>query len=110
MSISTWSIEDYKKQWDLAWKHLETNETSIFVVSIAHKRNNFFIEAWALYKIKNTIYIYNEFINQERYPILMENNIYTPETSFNFIPPRDPYTSEGKKISEWQVNIISEKN
>jgi len=108
MSHSVWKIKDYVKQWKLAWKYLETHDTSIFVANV---QSNHLLITWPLYKIEDSIYIRNNLIIGESYEKLIGNNPYTPETSFLYILPRKHFFSKfrGKKVpvSEWEVKIIS---
>jgi len=107
MSPSIWKIEDYVKQWNLTWKHLETHDTSVFVANV---QLNPMVILWPLYKIENNIYIQNAFIISKSYKKMIGKNPYTPKTSFLYIPKRDNTpTKFGKQIlkpSEWEVKII----
>jgi|GEM_PF-1000415 len=110
MSQSIWSIEDYKKQWDLAWKRLEIKNNSLFIVNFdATKINNAYIDIWCAYKRKNIIYIQNKGLSNEFFKKFAQKKDYTPETSFDYIPRRRIKSIEGFQVSEWQVKIIEEE-
>lgn len=129
MSPSVWKISDYLKQWDLAWKRLQKHDTSCFVVNY---QKNPFVDLWCMYKEDNIICIQNKLIIDEIYKKRIGNITYTPENSFDFIPPRlteenrfddvfwerEPILEQEKSdlqklieahpISEWYVSILKE--
>jgi len=108
MSPSVWKIEDYEKQWKLAWKHLETHDTGVFVANV---QPNPMATIYSLYKIQDSIFIRPSMLFEESYLEMIGNNPYTPETSFLYIPERKHFFMKfrGKKIpaDEWKVKIIS---
>jgi len=103
MSPSVWSIDDYRKQWNLAWKHLEINDTSIFVVNV---QSDPMIWVWGMYKENDIIFIQNYLFIDEYYQELIGDKPYIPETSFNFLPVRNTEPIEGFQVSEWQIKIL----
>lgn len=106
IALNNWSIEDYKKQWQLALKRLATHNKSCFAITVTSTR--FFY--WALYKEQDIIYIQNIFLLEEYFVEITKKQIITPENCFNFIVPRKQYDEDGEKISEWSVRIKNKKN
>jgi len=103
MNLDTWSMDDYKKQWELAFKRLETRKKSCFVVNFEVNR---LVMLWPLYRVGRIIYIQNHMYIDEAYKKNIGDCLFTPETSLKFVHDRDRIRAEAKKMSEWQVKII----
>ena len=101
MPLNYWSLEDYERQWAAGIKRLRTKNRSCLVVSIYNPTTGNFIEWWALYKIKNKVYIRNQILVSDIYKKRIGNKTVTVNNCYNFIAPR-----AGKKVSEWVVDYL----
>jgi hypothetical protein len=105
MSPQVWNIEDYVKQWKLAWKHLENHDTSVFVANI---QLNPLLELYVIYKINNTIYINNFLFTGTQYKKLVGKTPFTIQRSLECIPkPPKDFFSKNYDADRWIIKIIS---
>jgi len=101
--VTTWSIREYKKQWDTAIDRLKTHTTSCLITGFIIKNGKPELEWWPMYKVENKIYIQNQWLWGENYEERIGGKPFTIETCYDFIPPRRTTTDEGQMISEWSV-------
>lgn len=100
-SITYWRKSDYLSQWKEGLERIRQNlPTSCFVTSMYHPRYANFIIWWPVYVEGEWAYIHNQilFFDQLEEPF-DEVNLY------KHIPPREIYSEDGQKISEWSISI-----
>lgn len=100
LSLEFWSIEDYKKQWNLALKHLTISKQSCFVTSV----NSTNIQMWVLYKKRTIIYVQFASIDNKDANYLIISNC------FSLIPSQKTKSIDNEKISEYKIHFSSKKN
>ncbi len=103
MSSSSWSIDDYKKQWKLAFDRLNAGQTACFVVNF--QPYSCLIAMWIAYIIEDKLHIQNQYYFGKYYRKIIGKKPFTPENSFNFIPNYETHTEDNEKISEWVVDL-----
>jgi hypothetical protein len=105
MPLEYWSIKDYLQQWEEGLERLNTHNESCLVTRIYDPNKDPMLEWWLLYKENGKIYIRNQVLFTPIYKKKIGNNLFTPETCYNFIQPKTPRINEnGQKISEWVVD------
>ncbi|TCP92060.1 hypothetical protein EDC44_12813 [Cricetibacter osteomyelitidis] len=97
--IGFWDEKDYLKSWINSLINRKKENKAILLVSAELEPN--FIFSWILYFEKNNVFIQNKILFPDEYDNFTLENINT------FIPNRNLFNEEGKKISEWSVDIQS---
>jgi hypothetical protein len=106
MPVTDWSLDEYKQQWENALKRINTYNFSCLVVTVQNLKDNPLIETWNIYKEEKKIYFQNsllieETVEHKKVPIFKFN----ATNCYQFIDyPREQFTEEGEKISEWSMN------
>ena len=100
-SLSYWDRDKYISQWRDGLKGLKTDgDKSILVTNMYDPKKANFVFAWVLYLIDGMIHIQNNvvFLDETDQP-LDENNLQ------RYVPPREKYSADGEKISEWVIEL-----
>ena len=101
MSPEVWSIDDYQRQWQIAFDRLNSGASTCFVVNF--QPSTPLIAMWTVYHCGNKLYIQNQYYFGDYYHEVVTDKSFTPENSFDFIRPRQTATDEGDSISEWVI-------
>lgn len=105
MSLDSWSIDDYKKQWKQGIKKIKTNDTSCLVTNVSTLQTNPLISYWALYKVDSKIYIQNQFLGGELFKKRQRGlPPFNIETCHLYVPPRKTTNMYGDKVDEWCID------
>ncbi|MFZ7156071.1 hypothetical protein ACLS0M_05035 [Avibacterium avium] len=96
--ISYWNIADYISNWkySLTKGFLNKKDSALLTTAYNLTETNF-LQSWILYYSTETIYIQNYIFFLDEHKDLNLKNIN------DFIPPREIFTEEGERISEWKV-------
>ena len=106
MILNSWTEEDYLRQWKDGLERIKAQNTSCLVASVvpATKKRPL-IFWWILYKENNQIIIKNCLIIYNNYKKLVGNRVFSPETCYDFITPKDSHITQACKISESIINL-----
>ena len=102
-SLSYWSINLYKRQWnDAITKTVNGEKKTCLITSMYDPKQANFIVWWPIYCEGSNIYIQNSlfFFKNIKEPF-DENNIY------NYVPGYSIDSNSKYKVSEWKINIDS---
>lgn len=107
MLLDNWSVDEYKQQWREGLERIRTHDSSCLVASFGGSQENPWIELWTLYKENNNIFIHNQYLFFE---IFQERSKGLPpfdaKTCYLYIiSPRETVSEDGRKISEWTIDI-----
>jgi hypothetical protein len=102
-SLSFWSINAYKRQWNDAITRIVNGENKVcLVTSMNDPEHANFIIWWPIYNEGNQIYFHNSlFFFKDLKEQFDENNIY------KYVPDHSLDTESKYKISEWKLEIES---
>ncbi len=103
--VDYWTLDDYKRQWKEGIERLKTHDQSCLVASVQDPTKAPLINWWPLYKENDTIYIQNHLVVDEFYEKRIGNNIFTPDSCYQFIPARSLAYEDGGRPSEWKVKL-----
>jgi hypothetical protein len=107
-ALDYWTIADYKRQWQEGLERIKTHDTSCLVASVQNPYLAPLINWWPLYKKGDKIFIQNELIVSEDYKKYIGDNIFSPETCYNFIQPFITQDDDGTLFSTWEVDVDPE--
>lgn len=102
MSLSFWTVEDYRQQWKLALKRIiESKKDTVLMQSMGDPETTRFFFWWTIYyEGEHEIYIHNNLIDLKELKSPLDlNNPYI------HIDPRITVTEEGEPIVEWKTTI-----
>src|SRR5680860_382890 len=111
MPLDSWTIEDYKQQWEEGLARIKTHDKSCLVNLIQNMDANPMVEMWVLYKVGNVVYVGQHLLNRQilemtNSPITLAH--FNKETCYQFIDERlvnergVAVTDEGDEVSEWK--------
>lgn len=103
--IDLWGKEDYLRQWKEGLERIKTHDTSCLVNFIYNPRIRPLLKWWILYKVNNVVCVQNLMYPDFVYEEIIGNKLFTPDTCYNFIPPRITEFEDGGKPSEWCVPL-----
>ena len=104
INFDQWNVEEYQKQWKSGISRLNNEITSCLVTNVHLVRNMMSIEWWLFYKIDNFIYAQQDFVLGSSYNKLIGKKKFTPDTCYDFIPPRKTHYKD-EKIPEIVIPI-----
>lgn len=94
--IEVWGIENYFKQWKEALVAFSSGAPhSYLVTGMRDLAVSGFIEMWVLYRECDNVVFQNQIISCDY------ENTFTGANFNDFIEPREQFTDEGEKVSEW---------
>lgn len=106
--VDLWTKEDYEKQWKEGLERIKTHDVSCLVTFIYNPQVKPLLEWWILYKVNGFVCIQNVMYSDFVYNAEIGNQPFTPESCYNFIPPRVTEFEDGSRPSEWCVPLESE--
>jgi hypothetical protein len=106
MSLGSWDVHEYKKQWHEGLERIKKNNISCLVTDISEAKNNLRVNFWALYKIGDNIFVQNQILGGE---ILEERKVglpdYSARTCYSYVQPRRTENMYGHKVDEWHLKV-----
>lgn len=106
--VDLWTKEDYERQWKYGLERIKTKSVSCLVTYIHNPQIRPFLEWWILYKVGDYVCVQNVMYADFVYKEEIGNKPFTPETCYDFIPPRITEFEDGGRPSEWCVPFESE--
>jgi hypothetical protein len=115
MSIDTWTVEEYKQQWQEGIERVKTHNTSCLVATIQNMAIGYpLINMWILYKENEKVFVQDQLINTEiaqelDFPIKLSD--FNAKTCYQFISPRivnelgEAVDEDGETVSEWSIPL-----
>lgn len=106
MILNSWTEEDYLRQWKDGLERIKTQSTSCLVASVVPAiKKRPLIFWWILYKENDQISINNCLIINANYKKLIGNKVFSPETCYDFITPKNSRMKQNCKISELIIKL-----
>ena len=99
VSLLTWKVDDYVRQWKAGLERLKHESASCLVAAMRDLDVSDFINWWILYRIDDDVYIQNQMVFADDAQRPTEENIYA------CIPERVTVNEDGYRISEWKISF-----
>lgn len=112
MPLDSWTLDEYKKQWDAGIARIKTGEISCLVTAVQTIATNPLVILWPLYPVGSTIFVHNQLLippTVEHIAIPLKK--FTAENCYQFINPRlvndaqEAVGDEGELVSEWSIDL-----
>lgn len=107
-SIEYWEPEDYEKQWHEAIERLTHYSKSCLITEINDPLKGHFIEWWVIYKIKNKLYIKNQWLFNKIYKKFIGNKTISHSNCYDFIPSFNLNQLKSSKAAIWIIDLPKE--
>lgn len=102
MSLTCWTVDDYRSSWDKAMRRLEgaRDATSCLVASITDPAVTNFLPCWPMYRDGNDVYVQNSiiFLDQLDEPF----DVWEP---WRYVEARQSVDEDGNRISQWATSV-----
>lgn len=99
MDLKKWKIDDYKRQWKEGLKRLNNHNESCLLMNVYDIKGDPAVSWCLIYKIDNHLFIRLRILIDD-YQSIVGNKPFTPDTCYDFIPPRQTHEDDGEKIPE----------
>lgn len=111
MSLDSWSIEEYTKQWAEGFARIKEKNLSCLIANAQNPKRTApgpkpLINLWLLYREKDIVYIQNQLLFGSHLKELANKLLpFDSNTCYSYIKPRETINEDGKIISEWKIEI-----
>jgi hypothetical protein len=103
--VDLWKKEDYERQWQEGLARIKTHDTSCLVTFIYDPHIRPLLEWWILYRVNNIVCVQNLMFSDFVYQEIIGDKPFTPDTCYDFIPPRVIEFEDGSRPSEWRIPL-----
>lgn len=106
ISLNTWSLNEYKKQWREGLERIKTHDSSCLVADISIRKRDVFMQIYYLYKIDNKIFVRY----QMPYPKLFKKMSkglpsFNINTCYQYVPSFKLKDNDGNTLETWEADL-----
>jgi hypothetical protein len=109
MTLGSWTIEEYKRQWRKGLERLKTHSNSCLVEVYVSKNNYKGIYLFSIFKEGNTLYIQPKSCEEPLAKEFLYSIPFNHETCYKFIGHLEMYDHRGQPLDYWTCKYNPEE-